>query len=87
MSINIQDRLRASFPHVIASELERWIVAGREYADRLDKLPASEREAVAQLFCAFGLSRDPHARRAIRRSIDVVIRPWYSEAGVDHAHA
>lgn len=78
--MKIADRLHQLFPDVYGVELDRWIAAGRDYAARLDKLPNAEREAVAQMFASYGLSRSASDKRAYRRSIDLVIAPWYRGA-------
>jgi hypothetical protein len=78
--MNIGDRLHRLFPEIHRGELDKWIAAGRDYAAGLDKLPGAEREAVAQLFACYGLSRCIGDKRAYRRSIDVVIAPWYRGA-------
>jgi hypothetical protein len=85
--MDIQDRIRTLFPHALPAEIERWVKAGREYADRLDMLPANERESVAQLFACYGMTPETHYKRAFRKGIDAVIRPWYPAAGVDNAPA
>lgn len=79
--MDIHDRIRTIFPRVMPGEIERWVVAGREYADRLDKLPTNERESVTQLFACYGLTREPCYKASFRRGIDAVIRPFYP--GVD----
>lgn len=78
--MNIADRLHRVFPEVYWVELDRWIDAGRDYAAQLDKLPRAEREAVAQLFACYGLTRCAGDKRAYRRGIDCVIAPWYPGA-------
>lgn len=83
--MNIHDRIRILLPHAPHSEIERWVVGGVAYADGLEKLPAREREAVAQLFALYGLVPDEHYRRIYRRNIDTLCRPFYS--GVDNASA
>ena len=75
--MEIIDRLRVLFPDVYAVELNQWITSGREYADRLDKLPPPQKECVAQLFASYGLSRSMTDKKAYRAGIDAVIRPWY----------
>jgi hypothetical protein len=79
--MNIVERLHKLFPDVYRVELDQWITAGRDYANRLDKLPPAEREAVAQLFASYGLSRSRDDKRAYRAGIDAVIAPWYKGAG------
>lgn len=81
--MDIQDRIRLLLPHAPATEIARWVEGGIAYADRLDKLPAREREAVAQLFALYGLVPNDHYKRVYRRNIDTLIQPWYS--GADHA--
>jgi len=85
--MQIHDRIRTVFPHAPASEIDRWIAGGRDYAAKLDRLPAQEREAVCQFFACYGLTIEDHYRRAMRRAIDVTIRPFYPAAGVEHADA
>lgn len=85
--MDIHDRIRTVFPHAPASEIDRWIAGGRDYAAKLDLLPVQEREAVCQLFACYGLTTEDHYRRAMRRAIDVTIRAFYPAAGVEHANA
>lgn len=80
---DIHDRIRIILPHAATAEIARWVEGGVAYADRLDKLPAREREAVAQLFALHGLVPDNHYKSIYRRNIDTLCRPFYS--GVDHA--
>ena len=82
--MNIIEHLQSLFPDAYEVELERWAAGGREYAAKLDKLPAPEQEAVAQLFACHGMSRSAEDRRAYRAAIDVVIKPWYPRAGGSH---
>jgi hypothetical protein len=79
------ERLKVAFPNGTAKDIPQWVDAGREYAARLDKLPTAEQEAVAYLFAAYGACNIDRYKRAFRASIDIVIRPFYPGAGVDHA--
>lgn len=83
--MDMAKRLDALFPGYFKAEIDQWIKAGREYADRLDKLPHADREAVAQLFAAYGLSKEPRYKQAFRAGIDVVIAPFYPGAGHESA--
>jgi len=78
--MNIVDRVNRIFPDVGIAELAKWTDSGRDYAGSLDKLPAGEREAVAQLFACYGLARCTDDKRIYRRGIDAVIAPWYRGA-------
>lgn len=83
--MDIRDRIRIILPNAPAAEIERWVEGGVTYANRLDKLPAREREAVAALFALYGLAADDHYKRIYRSNIDTLCRPFYS--GVDRAPA
>lgn len=79
-------RISAVIPQANPSEISRWIEGGIAYADRLAKLPAREREAVAQLFALYGLAPDAHYRILYRQAIDVLIAPFYP-LGSEVSHA
>jgi len=83
--MDIHNRIRILLPHAQAGEIARWVEGGIAYADRLDKLPTREREAVATLFALYGLVPNDHYRRIYRRNINTLCRPFYP--GVDNAPA
>lgn len=79
------DRIRMIYPRAPDAEIGRWLEGGVAYANRLDKLPAREREAVAVLFALYGLAPNEHYKRIYKQNIDTLCRPFY--AGVDNAPA
>lgn len=85
--MDIHDRIRTLVPHASVAEIERWVEGGVDYADRLDRLPAREREAVAQLFALYGLSPNDHYKRVYRRNIDTLCQPFYPAVGMSHGDA
>ena len=70
-------RLNPRLPH---AEIVRWAAGGREYADRLDRLPTVERDAVAFLFASYGLAAEVSNKQMIRDAIDMVCAPYYEGA-------
>lgn len=83
--MDIHDRIRSCVPRASAAEIARWVEGGIAYADRLDKLPAREREAVAALFALYGFASSNHERQAYRRAINSLCKPFYPAVGVDDA--
>ncbi|MEG3791073.1 hypothetical protein V1318_13165 [Lysobacter sp. CCNWLW3] len=83
--MDIHGRIRIIVPRASTADICRWVEGGIAYADRLDKLPSREREAVAQLFALYGLVANDHYKRIYRRNIDTLCRPFYP--GVDNAPA
>lgn len=81
----IETRLLRLNPQLPDTEITRWADGGRTYADRLDRLPAVEREAVAFLFACFGLAVEQSDKKRIMGGIDMVCAPYYK--GARHAAA
>lgn len=84
--IDIHDRIRIIIPHASTAEIARWVKGGIAYANRLDKLPAREREAVAALFALYGLCPD-HYKKVYRANISTLCKPFYPAAEVNDANA
>ncbi|KAF1728295.1 hypothetical protein CSC76_05890 [Pseudoxanthomonas mexicana] len=81
--MDIHERIRLLLPHAPDAEIARWVEGGVAYADRLERLPAREREAVAQLFALYGLVPDAYYKEIYRRNIDTLCRAFYP--GVNNA--
>lgn len=81
--MDAKEFLLRRFAYATQCERDQWLVAGRDYAARLDRLPPDVSDVVAKMFASYGMTRSLREKASYRAGIDAVISPWYPKAGME----